>query len=91
MTDTHGHFSDDGRSSSSPPYTPRPWHNYLVNDTYLVNLTQHGTGASFYQPRGEGLRMNLTEDRDGTGGPRFVYPARRRDRRLLDRRRGARI
>jgi len=70
----HGHFSDDGREFVITDLrTPRPWHNYLVNDEYLVNLTQHGTGASFYQPRGEGLRTNLTEDRDGSGGPRFVY------------------
>ncbi len=70
----HGHFTDDGREYViTDPFTPRPWHNYLVGDTYLVNLTQHGTGASFYQPRGEGLRVNVTEDRDGSGGPRFVY------------------
>lgn len=53
--------------------TPRPWHNFLFNDIYLVNLTQRGTGSSFYQPRGEGLRANVTEDRDGNGGARFVY------------------
>ncbi len=70
----YGHFSDDGREFVvTDPYTPRPWHNYLVNDVYLVNLTQFGTGASFYQPRGEGLRVNVTEDTDGSGGPRFVY------------------
>ncbi len=69
-----GHFSSDGREYCiTNPFTPRPWHNYLVNDEYLVNITQHGTGASFYQPAGEGLRTNLTEDRDGNGGPRFVY------------------
>ncbi len=69
-----GHFTDDGREYViTDPSTPRPWHSYLVNDTYLVNLTQHATGASFYQPRGEGLRVNVTEDRDGSGGPRFVY------------------
>ena len=70
----HGHFSEDGKEFViTNPRTPRPWHNYLVNDVYLANLTQLGTGASFYQPRGEGLRTNVTEDRDGNGGPRFVY------------------
>jgi len=70
----YGHFSPDGREYIiTDPRTPRPWHNYLVNDEYLVNLTQVGTGASHYQPRGEGLRTNVTEDRDGAGGPRFVY------------------
>ncbi|MFP3938327.1 MAG: GH36-type glycosyl hydrolase domain-containing protein [Phycisphaerae bacterium] len=70
----HGHFNDDGREFVvANPYTPRCWHNYLVNDVYLVNLTQFATGASFYQPRGEGLRVNVTEDTDGNGGPRFVY------------------
>ena len=70
----NGYFSADGREFViTDPETPRPWHNYLVSDDYLVNLTQHGTGASFWQPTGEGLRVNVTEDRDGSGGPRFVY------------------
>lgn len=70
----YGHFDDARREYViTDPRTPRPWHNYLANDEYLVNITQHGTGASFYQPAGEGLRTNLTEDRDGSGGPRFVY------------------
>lgn len=70
----NGYFSDDGREFViTDPETARPWHNYLVSDDYLVNLTQHGTGASFWQPTGEGLRVNVTEDRDGSGGPRFVY------------------
>lgn len=69
-----GHFSPDGREYViTNPRTTRPWHNYLGNATYLVNLTQHGTGASFWQPLEEGLRVNLTEDRDGAGGPRLVY------------------
>ncbi|MGC9451041.1 MAG: GH36-type glycosyl hydrolase domain-containing protein [Oceanipulchritudo sp.] len=69
-----GAFTKDGREYRiTNPRTPRPWHNYLCNDTYLVNLTQHGTGGSFWQPAGEGLRVNVTEDRDGSGGPRFVY------------------
>ncbi len=70
----HGQFSANTREYIlTNPLTPRPWHNFLVNDEYVVNLTQFGTGASFWQPRGEGLRANLTEDRDGNGGPRFVY------------------
>lgn len=74
MNTDYGRFSADGREYIiTNPDTPRPWHNYLFNETYLVNLTQHGTGASFWQPKGEGLRVNLTEDRDGSGGPRFVY------------------
>ena len=71
---THGSFTADNREFIlTHPSTPRPWHNYLCNAVYLANLTQHGTGASFWQPRGEGLRTNVTEDRDGSGGPRFVY------------------
>ncbi|MDR0533176.1 MAG: hypothetical protein LBH01_04405 [Verrucomicrobiales bacterium] len=74
MSNTHGHFSQDGKEYIiTNPQTPRPWHNYLVNDVYQVNLTQLGTGASFYQPRSEGLRTNVTEDKDGNGGPRYVY------------------
>lgn len=70
----YGHFTPDGREFViTNPHTPRPWHNYLVSDDYLVNLTQYGTGASFWQPKTEGLRVNVTEDRDGSGGPRFVY------------------
>lgn len=68
------YYSDDGLECIlTNPRTPRPWHSYLVNERYLVNLTQLGTGASHYQPLGEGLRCNVTEDRDGSGGPRFVY------------------
>jgi len=68
-----GNYSANGREYViTDPETPRPWHTYLFNGNYLVNLTQQGTGASFWQPD-EGLRVNLTEDRDGSGGPRFVY------------------
>lgn len=74
MNTDFGHFTPDGREYRiTRPDTPRPWHNYLGNQRYLVNLTQHGTGASFWQPTGEGLRVNVTEDRDGSGGPRFIY------------------
>ncbi len=70
----NGEFTPDGREFViTDPRTPRPWHNYLVNGVYLANITQFGTGASFYQPRGEGLRTNVTEDADGDGGPRLVY------------------
>lgn len=73
-TRRYGDFSADGREYViHDPGTPRPWHNYLFNSIYLVNLTQHATGASFYQPAGEGLRANITEDRDGCGGPRYVF------------------
>jgi len=72
--DTYGNFSQDGREFViTRQDTPRPWHNYLVNDHYLVNLTQHATGASFWHTTGEGLRVNLTEDKDGSGGPRYLY------------------
>lgn len=67
-------FTADSREFVlTDPLTPRPWHNYLCSKDYLVNITQHGTGAAFWQPTGEGLRVNVTEDRDGSGGPRFVY------------------
>ncbi|MFW6062215.1 MAG: hypothetical protein ACOC93_05345, partial [Planctomycetota bacterium] len=70
----NGTFSEDKREFViKAPHTPRPWHNFLVNRVYLANITQHGTGASFYQPTGEGLRTNVTEDPDGAGGPRYVY------------------
>jgi len=74
MSDSFGFFTEDGREYViTDPCTPRPWHNYLVNDTYFANITQHGTGLSFWQPLGEGLRVNVTEDGDGGGGPRLVY------------------
>lgn len=70
----HGQFAkDDLEYIIQDPFTPRPWHNYLVNEIYAVNVTQWGLGASFYQPTGEGLRTNVTEDRDGQGGARLVY------------------
>ncbi|MCH8540432.1 MAG: hypothetical protein LAT58_06640 [Opitutales bacterium] len=74
MNTQQGHFDNEKNEYViTDPATPRPWHNYLVSDDYLVNLTQHGTGASFWQPVEEGLRVNVTEDKDGHGGPRFVY------------------
>lgn len=54
-------------------FTPRHWHNYLCNKNWMVNMTQFGTCAAFYQPSAEGYRMNLTEDSDGRGGPRHIY------------------
>ncbi|TVR46789.1 MAG: hypothetical protein EA402_02200 [Planctomycetota bacterium] len=70
----YGHFSDDGREFIITRHdTPRPWHNYLVNAEYVAKVTQVGTAYAFWQPRGEGLRSNLLEDKDGSGGPRFVY------------------
>ncbi len=74
MTATFGRFSDNGRSFLITDFaTPRPWHNYLFNNIYLANITQHATGGSFNQSREEGLRVNITEDKDGEGGPRFTY------------------
>ncbi len=71
---THGTFDDaTGEYVITDPNPPRHWHNYLCNATWMVNLTQFGTGAAFFQPRGEGYRMNLTEDSDGRGGPRHIY------------------
>lgn len=67
-------FSPDGQECIiTDPRPARPWHVYLGTERYLVNLTQLGTGASHYQPAGEGLRCNVTEDREGGGGPRFVF------------------
>ncbi len=74
MSQTHGHFLDGTQEYViTNRHTPRHWHNYLCNGTWMANLTQFGTGAAFYQPREEGFRMNLTEDADGRGGPRHIY------------------
>ena len=70
----HGNFDDAQHEYLiTDPHPPRHWHNYLCNPTWMVNMTQLGTCAAFYQPRGEGYRMNLTEDADGRGGPRHIY------------------
>lgn len=70
----HGSFDDETfEYVITHPHPPRHWHNYLCNGTWMVNMTQFGTCAAFYQPRGEGYRMNLTEDPDGRGGPRHIY------------------
>ncbi len=70
----HGQF-DDLRQEFvlNDRHCPRHWHNYLFNEVYQANITQFGTGSSYYQPLGEGLRAHLTEDREGNGGPRYVY------------------
>lgn len=74
LTQTHGSFDDSTQEYIiTNRFTPRHWHNYLCNATWMVNMTQFGTCAAFYQPRGEGYRMNLTEDADGRGGPRHIY------------------
>ncbi len=74
LTQTHGRFDDNTHEYViTNRHTPRAWHNYLCNKNWMVNMTQFGTCAAFYQPSGEGYRMNLTEDPDGRGGPRHVY------------------
>ncbi len=74
QTYPHGFFSDSENAYIiTDRHTPRHWHNYLCNSTWMVNMTQFGTCAAFYQPREEGYRMNLTEDADGRGGPRHIY------------------
>jgi cellobiose phosphorylase len=45
-----GHFTADGREYvTSRVDTPRPWLNYLTNDTYGICLSQNGFGYSFYR------------------------------------------
>jgi cellobiose phosphorylase len=74
LTPSHGHFDDSTHEYViTDRFTPRAWHNYLCNKNWMVNMTQFGTCAAFYQPSGEGYRMNLTEDSDGRGGPRHIY------------------
>ncbi|MCC5849847.1 MAG: hypothetical protein JJU29_17310 [Verrucomicrobia bacterium] len=71
---SHGTFDDSAHQYLiTDRHPPRHWHNYLCNATWMVNMTQFGTCAAFFQPKKEGYRMNLTEDPDGRGGPRHVY------------------
>ncbi len=46
----YGHFSKDGREYIiRNPQTPRPWINYLTNETYCSILSQCAGGYSFFQ------------------------------------------
>lgn len=46
----YGHFSKDGREFIvTRPETPRPWFNYLFNDTYHALVSQTGGGYSYYK------------------------------------------
>ncbi|MHB0912879.1 MAG: GH36-type glycosyl hydrolase domain-containing protein [Armatimonadota bacterium] len=72
----YGHFSEDGREYIiTRPDTPRPWINYLSNDTYCGLCSQTGGGYSFFETSGynritrEYPPLELLRDRPG----RFVY------------------
>ena len=46
----YGKFSDDGREFIvTDPNTPRPWGNYLTNETYCAVISQTAGGYSFYK------------------------------------------
>jgi len=46
----YGYFSEDNREYIVTEFqTPRPWMNYLSNDTYCVIVSQTGAGFSFYR------------------------------------------
>ncbi|MFC1703492.1 GH36-type glycosyl hydrolase domain-containing protein [Candidatus Omnitrophota bacterium] len=47
---TYGHFSKDGLEYIiTRPDTPRPWINYLTNDSYCAIISQCAGGYSFYK------------------------------------------
>ncbi len=46
----YGHFSTDGTEYIiTNPNTPRPWINYLTNETYCSVISQCAGGYSFYK------------------------------------------
>jgi cellobiose phosphorylase len=46
----YGHFSSDGLEYIiTSPNTPRPWINYLTNETYCSIISQSAGGYSFYK------------------------------------------
>ena len=47
----HGYFSKDDKFNSfilTDPMTPRPWQQYLFNETMLFQIDQFGQGLSRY-------------------------------------------
>ena len=70
-----GYFAPEKREYViTRPDTPRPWHNYLINDTYVAMISNTGGGVSYdTDPRIYRLLryryQNLPYDRPG----RYVY------------------
>jgi cellobiose phosphorylase len=69
----YGHFSKDGKEYViTKPNTPRPWFNYLFNDTYHALVSQSGGGFSYYKdPKTNRILRydHLSTDRPG----RYVF------------------
>ena len=69
----YGHFSTNGREFIvTKPATPRPWFNYLFNDTYHCLISQTGGGFSYLRdPKYYRLHRwdHLSSDRSG----RYLY------------------
>jgi len=69
----YGHFSKDGREYViTKPNTPRPWFNFLFNDTYHALVSQTGGGFSYYKdPKTNRILRydHLSTDRPG----RYIF------------------
>ena len=71
----YGHFSDDYREYIiEHPQLPRPWINYLTNETYCALVSNTGGGYSFYKDckterLTQWLGPNLKTDRPG----RYIF------------------
>ena len=69
----YGHFNKDGREFIvTKPATPRPWFNYLFNETYHCLISQTGGGFSYLRdPKYYRLHRydHLSSDRSG----RYLY------------------
>jgi cellobiose phosphorylase len=60
---TFGYFSEDGLEFHvTRPDTPRPWRNFLWNDTFVSHISQVGQGGGFKQTP-EGVRTSLITSR----------------------------
>ncbi|MBD3315961.1 MAG: hypothetical protein GF344_09255 [Chitinivibrionales bacterium] len=63
MRTEYGGFSDDGREYHiNTARTPRPWLNYIWNDSFLCTIAQNGRGIGLYQDA-DGFRTNLVAGR----------------------------
>jgi cellobiose phosphorylase len=63
MANGYGHFSADGREYHvTTPQTPRPWLNYLWNESFLSVISQVGQGWAMWQGP-EGHRVHLVTAR----------------------------
>jgi cellobiose phosphorylase len=81
----HGYFSKDDKFNSfilTDPMTPRPWQQYLFNETMLFQVDQFGQGLSrYWDEKGRDVELNesnmrsfIIRNEDGSSWSPLVVP-----------------